>query len=455
MLKFVVTIFVLSMNLCLGHVNNYWDLNDVTYVFPLPSLNSYSQYLHFEGLFPKKWFTHDLATDGLNFTVVPNNFKFVNIGSAKEVALRNAELAVGDAKDRGNKALFARRYQQRQQHNQFLIQPKWITKDEYNFQSMELLERLTLLAFRIDPCFKDEFSDQCKKQIRVVWQPIDLPVKNRELSTYLNQNSNLSLENRIRPLNSVDATIHTFYDLNDSEFFDLVSNLKTIKNKFKLRTKSLPLGVHPGFKIPSFQKELQDILKKYIKPENISRVAFMQLNDESLRWSFFSFDVINDKLIPILPKWSKKFTQVISFSSPNSGRLLDERENLFTFDSGEQLLGPTPYNFSSSEIYKRVKAINNPRKHLPGTIDCLSCHSAPSAYQLAFKSAQQNANQIGPSVEVANELQRFNFSNFSNYEVGNFRMLGYFEENLVISDRVIVESAEVANILNNNPQANQ
>jgi hypothetical protein len=97
---------------------------------------------------------------------------------------------------------------------------------------------------------------------------------------------------------------------------------------------------------------------------------------------------------------------------------------------------------------KAVADIENPNIHTPETMDCVSCHAAQAAGSLLFKRVagvgdlpQVMKNRFKSDLPLDNLGQRQ-----SNTHV--LRALGYVERDLVLSRRVINETASVAEKLN-------
>ncbi|WP_374029713.1 hypothetical protein [Bdellovibrio bacteriovorus] len=91
----------------------------------------------------------------------------------------------------------------------------------------QVAESLRAIAVRVDPCFPLPTPQACQKQIRIVWQPLEIGFRNR--------------------VNAVDAALHSFYVLDDTEFKKVLKDLAAWKKRFNVDTDGLPLQIHPAW----------------------------------------------------------------------------------------------------------------------------------------------------------------------------------------------------------------
>jgi hypothetical protein len=367
--KIIYLISILSFSLSSYGSGQSWDLNDVSYLFPLPTASSDASFLKARDFIPFSWFTNDLASS--------NGYPF----AIDSTQINNTSLRAFTA----------------------------LTKESF--------DRTRLLAVRIDPCFRDQFSDPCRMQVRAVWQPLD------------------------KKFNTVDATMHTFYDLNPEEFLSLTKALKDLKAKYQISTAALPLQVHPGFKQKDFTRDFFTLMKSYIQQDRLTRIAFMKLLGVGLQWRFQGFNVQQGKLLPIEIPIRKNVTQTFSVhrGTLTYGFLELSQEEHTRLSNGEQL---------DKVFMDYVLRVENPKLNLPGTTDCLSCHAGdgikgPSALALGLDPIPTAASSI-------KLLGKYNLANTtrSREDLTHFRGFGYVDKNASISDRAIIESAMVADSLN-------
>lgn len=305
----------------------------------------------------------------------------------------------------------------------------------------ETYQALRVIAVRIDPCFPLPTPQSCQKQIRLVWQPLE--------------------EGRRKQTQAVDAALHSFYVLSDSEFTNLLMDLESWKSKYSVQTKLVPLQVHPawaqqGDRSPSL-RDFQEIIKKYVGRANLTRVTAMVLRGAADMWAFAGFDLREGQLELFgVPRLNGRLAQsFINVAVPSDhfagGGMSPAPQGSDTFDN---IVAESVRLGSESEelIRQEVKAayrIENPKNFSPENMDCVSCHVAQPAIQWVLRKRPELQVEQLWSSEIYKNV-RYNLRNPSP-EVWNTQMirgLGYFGKNMAISQRVINESAEVADSIN-------
>lgn len=304
----------------------------------------------------------------------------------------------------------------------------------------DIYSALHAVGIRIDPCFTEGSGPvKCQAQIRLVWQP--LSNADTETSTF-------------------DASLHTFYQLTDTEFKSLISELKKLKSKHGLSSADQePLGINPIIKNQGLKGEyyaaLIKIIYRYIGESNFSRVTFMQLTMTGNVWIFGGFDIENGELKPILIPRVNSVTQVFrNGAAPRPiwfiGGIVPEPKdpenlNILTHDSRK--LAPQ----DESAIIEAVKSafkFENPKLHNPGTVDCVSCHVAQPAKMWAMR--QYPWLQLDRVSKDIIYNSKMNIRNMSPMQIHTniVRAFGYFMDMPFVAQRTINESAEVINYIN-------
>lgn len=304
----------------------------------------------------------------------------------------------------------------------------------------EIASSLRVIAVRVDPCFPLPTPQSCQKQVRLVWQPIEA--------------------GRRGQTQSVDAALHSFYVLNDADFTSLLAELATWKQKYEVQTEGLPLQIHPawskqGDQSPAFA-DFNLIVRKYAGVENLTRVTVMVLRGAGDMWAFQGFAVKNGKLemlkVPRLDRSSQAF---INFAVPADHF---EKGQITPAPRGDDSINQVVTNSENFKtgneetLRKELRAmyrIENPTQFNPENMDCVSCHVA----QPAREWVQSNRADIGVQniwKENAYKNPRYNLKNqtpiLANTQA--IRAFGYFGTDVAISQRVINESAEVADLIN-------
>lgn len=303
-------------------------------------------------------------------------------------------------------------------------------------------EALRVLAVRIDPCFPLPTPQSCQRQIRLVWQPLDQGPRGS--------------------LRTVDASMHSFYILSDSEFTSLLADLDAWKKKYNVQTAGLPLQIHPawaqqGDQSPALQ-DFQKIITRYAGVANLSRVTMMVLRGAGDMWAFAGFSYQQDQLefltIPRLKNRSQAFVNLaVPADRFSSGQITPAPAGSDTFnnlmsDSDQMLAG----NKKDELLIKEVTAISrieNPRVFNPENMDCVSCHVAQQGKQWAlYNRPDLKISDLWNSLVYKNARHNLNNESSVPLNTQDIRAFGYFGKDVSISQRVINESAEVADAVN-------
>lgn len=297
-----------------------------------------------------------------------------------------------------------------------------------------------LMAVRIDHCFPLPTPLACQKQIRMIWQPV------KATST---------------DVTTIDAAFHSFYVLTDEEFKNVTTELKAWKKKFQtteIDNATTALDIHPFWKKDRDQspslKEFNTLITKYAGEKNLSRVTVMVLRRMNDVWGFLGAEVVDGKLvagaIPRLDgKTSQMFFNQLQDNKGYTGAGIaqppgTQEANLGAFVERATTTG----SFSEAEVIANLQsafAIENPHLFNPESMDCVNCHIAQAAREYLTEKLSASVDQ--------NLFSAFKYTN-SNYNLENksaqvfnthqLRGVGYFGVDLAISQRVINESAVVA-----------
>lgn len=305
----------------------------------------------------------------------------------------------------------------------------------------DVYSAMRAVGIRIDPCFTEGHGPvKCQTQIRLIWQP--LSVTGNETST-------------------IDASLHTFYQLSEPEFKSLVVELKNLKATTGDETNDQALGINPIIKSQglggAYYTQFIKILYSYIGIENFSRVTFMQLSMNGNAWVFGGFDYKNSELQPILIPRVDSFRQ--TFKNSATPRPIwfiggitpeptqSENFNILTRDSRK--LAPQD-EAAIIEAAKSAFKFENPNLHNPGTVDCVSCHVAQPAKIWAMR--QYPWLQIDSLSRDITYSSKLNIRNMSPMQIHTniVRSFGYFMSMPFVAQRTINESAEVVNFINLN-----
>ncbi len=305
-----------------------------------------------------------------------------------------------------------------------------------------------MVAVRLDPCFRVE--GRCLAQVRLVWQPVG--------------NSVYGSSSPLGQLETKDAAIHSFYTLDAARFEALLKDYEVLRKTGAWDLSAEPLQVHPvlakqGLDGP-FARGLRQLLAQYVGTSTLWRVTAMKTFVGSDQWSFLGFNVSDGSTHDIAIPRTRGATQqgfrtaqvtqsdfsggVVSPAPQGSDNLLPILQNSRLLRAEHpDLLG---------ELGKAVADIENPKVHTPETMDCVSCHAAQAAGSVLFERVAGLSDL--PQVMKGRFKSVLPLQNLglrqSNTHV--LRALGYVDRDLVLSRRVINETANVVEKLNKDAQ---
>ena len=296
---------------------------------------------------------------------------------------------------------------------------------------------LRALGIRIDPCFKEK--GVCHRQIRLVWQPV------------------LTNGNEITTL---DTAVHSFYELTAEEFAQALVDLEALERESGVRTASLPLGVHPAAKAQGvsgrYVAGVRSFLLKFAGQKNLTRAtAMFTRGPGNILWGFSGVDIVEGKpQVMIVPRTGNRTLQTfVNRSMPGT----DYDRPVITPDLApgedvlEWLLGDTPVLRDAREadiVEDMISAakIQNPNFHSPETMDCVSCHTSGPSLALGLRMFPT----LKDKAEGFTFQSSFDLSNHTVHKdhTRNLRAFGYFGNEPAFSQRLINESAAIAEALN-------
>jgi hypothetical protein len=309
--------------------------------------------------------------------------------------------------------------------------------------TVRTFRNLRVVAVRLDPCFL--FEGGCKPQVRFVWQPIDKAAYG-SASPY--------------GLEAKDAAVHTFYSMESSVFSQFISEYEQLIGASPETDADVPLQVHPvireqGLDGP-FSQDLNRLLLKFCGEANLWRVTSMSTLVGGDEWEFRGFNIVNGKPVDIvIPRTGNATKQSFSFSLVNdreyrNGRISPSprgEDNLNALLRNSIMLGTIDSSVLET-LGESVARIENPDIHNPDSMDCVSCHSTQAAGTLLFRKVPQlrlDQQVLKHAYRSVSPLQNLSETRDSPRV---FRALGYFEKSLVLSRRVINETAAVVALLN-------
>jgi hypothetical protein len=304
---------------------------------------------------------------------------------------------------------------------------------ELDLRNRTVLDRMAVLGIRLDPCFKDTFNQACRPQIRFVLQPISFTAG---AST------------------GEDVAIHLFFDTTQDQIIQLIRAAADYRNQFlgagsaRAILQVQPVITQEGIG-GKFWQMMRPMILNVLNQATPSRIAFFVVAPTGRAWTFKSFDLqgFNSAAIQI-PGINNTIQHLDNQIQNSTVEFMSSILPRATFGSDQTfdfLTDSARFRRSNhvSSFLVSVDRIENPNTHLPGTVDCLSCHSTPAIKHLLHQ------NSIGLNGTVARFISStlpanslFNLFE-ENYEANDFRLLGYRAAKAIVGQRVINESASI------------
>lgn len=297
-------------------------------------------------------------------------------------------------------------------------------------QEQTFSDLFKVIGIRIDPCFAEGLGPQaCRRQIRLVWQPV------------------LEIDG---VMSTRDAAIHSFYDFTEAEWEVVIQDWKNLITG----APADELQVHPEIKAQGLHGPLWQSMRKFILKHcgqtNWTRVTGMNVMNGEQVWSFLGYDVVKGELVRIeIPRIKHDIQGVIlSLSNPVefNGRMvppISEETTMAALIQDSWSLKNGQNEKEIKELMGRVVAMENPRLHNPGTMDCVSCHMAQSLRQWAEKNFVQWNWKMDFKTETYESSWPLINRSEQPFASNQLRAFGYFGNRSVISQRVINETTVV------------
>lgn len=326
-------------------------------------------------------------------------------------------------------------------------------------QDTSLYPLFRVLSLRVDPCSGPE----CRNELRLVAQPLQFQPE----------------------VHVIDFSFHLTYVLSSTEMTSLLADLWQFKLASPISTSEAALGIHPGLASAgidsAYYEQLKAIVLRYVGQQNLFRVTTTNLQlgaafsgaPMAFFWNFKSvLRGADDVLVPELIPTFQQTEQVIVVRSVNElvltpGQPAPPLEQvILTIDPilpvGDDLIAPFLKSaadiiaMSDTDVQRATDAtyrIENPNIHRFENTDCLSCHVAAKAREVAnaFRGALPEGNDRYSSAAGNDHVENNSFAT-------DFRLLRAFSYGSLgsspsltrpsIIPRTVFESVEVARRLN-------
>lgn len=298
---------------------------------------------------------------------------------------------------------------------------------------------LRVVAVRIDPCFPGIDASgpaACRAQLRLVFQP---------LTSGFDSDPTWSTD---------DAAVHAFYALERSDVVTIATELSRLRAASGVPSTSERLGRHPvmvrdGLDGP-YARGVLSLLRRYAGQRNLVRVTFMTLEQFRVRWAFGGFDVgPSGELSPITIAASGGATRQVFSNMDMLGQSFERAAAMPASASPDD---PSLFYRSQDALaasamvqrdsYRRTLRIENPTRHSPETVDCVSCHTATSTRVWAERNLGLSAER--ETSDYFADGAAFATVNEGQTETVALRAFGYVGRVATVSRRTVNESVVVA-----------
>ena len=303
---------------------------------------------------------------------------------------------------------------------------------------------LRVVGVRFDPCFAQigAITDpsQCDNQIRLVLQ--DLSFASGATS-------------------AIDGAVHAFYRVDRAELTKTIREIINLR-KANGQTKTMgPLAAHPlvvkqGL-AGAYAAGLEKIILEHCGSDNLIRFTHFQSGNLQTVWGFTGFDLAGSKatpmVVPTLPNKSVSSSFFAGFGAPIAGGFTPETTS---GDDVAVLVNVTnakaATKTAAQDAYEASLRIENPNFHSPNTIDCASCHVAEGARLLVGEDVlhltiDDAADAFAADARYVSKTNMKATTTPRNQSF-NVHMLSYKNQDLLIGQRVINETANVVAYVN-------
>jgi hypothetical protein len=306
---------------------------------------------------------------------------------------------------------------------------------------------LRVVAMRVDPCFAalspSPHGDGCKNQLRLVFQ--ELMGDGAE---------------------AFDSALHVFYAITREELTALTRAIASERQRSAGAERLGGLRPHPVMVrqglTGAMATAVRGLILQYAGSQNLTRVTTMSSSNAGFNWSFAGFDIQNvaaatlvPMRIPTLPTGSD--TSQLFFRGfgrepqGNASPATTSSDNLMAFGNVDTATALTAAQRGAA--YDALLRVENPTKHSPDTIDCVSCHLATPGAKLVAEpkfglSRAGNVNAFAPDGTFVRTSEMT--PSFDDAGTLNVHAFSYNGNRPGINQRTVNEAAAVVHYLSTN-----
>ena len=300
-------------------------------------------------------------------------------------------------------------------------------------------ENMLMVGLRLDPCFRYMNDSKCHPQARLILQPSFRHQHREERVDYTTH----------------DSATHLFYNFSDeSQFKQLLKELRDLRIQSGLKTEKNFIGVHPILRKEKTRKEYKKIVLNKLSQAELVRATFSFAKNYT-RWQFSGVEVINGKVIPMrLDNSLDGYVQQINkgfFKGHSHSELSFPEYECFEQNSHKVYYGNLAEEICETSLRNLMVKVEKFTK--PGAVhvdngDCISCHLSEPVLRVASSLYQSKKffekTRLYTDRHISKKLLKTT-SNKMKKDPHNLRHFGYLNSDPVVSLRV---KREVDNFLN-------
>lgn len=321
------------------------------------------------------------------------------------------------------------------------------------FREQQFIEKTPgyqLVSVRIDPCANiidtkgDPLDLRCMAQIRIIWQATNRDPDPEKFQAF-------------------DNNIHAVYQLSALELREVVATLRQLRRDSAMDIDSEPLEPHPIIKKQGadglYFKGIIALVHRYARGSKLQFIAFFADTQASLQghWPMTLLSVKESEALRIpLAAVMTEADETPKFVQRMNGRGAILEDAAPSGSNPENLLVKLKRGSSIDERqawqmdrYRRSFLIENPNRHDVFDMDCASCHRASTERRVMEDLLSKKQIAISPPAEAFTQ-SHWNLENKTNRDIDQtaLQMFSYFNFDFRITHRVINESAQVADLIN-------
>ncbi|MBL8718988.1 MAG: hypothetical protein JNL79_23595 [Myxococcales bacterium] len=290
---------------------------------------------------------------------------------------------------------------------------------------------LRIVAVRLDPCFGvlAGATEGCRPQVRVVLQQLRVEAGQ---------------------VVADDGAVHAFFDLGREELVAFAKDVVAL-GKLNGGVTPGPLGVHPILEKQgadgAFGKAFVARLRAVTRPEKLRRMTFFVRT--AARASTWNFGVFDGAALTRATVFGTSASEVTLTAMVGEGPMGARTPATTSADDPMLLANVSTADAASpadrAKAFAAALRVENPKKHTPDTVDCVSCHVAEVARRIG--EARFGLSAAGHVDAFVTSADTSKVGTTVTPSLENVHAFGWLGRDVGISQRTAFESALAAQAL--------